>query len=289
VGLDGGVKRTRLLPMLVIDSLPVVTLASFLKRSGPGKNKMLATLESGVETGIGKFDDRSIKCQFIGYEGPGLYRCKVVGSDEVLRSRDLLFEEGDGHWVSSTEGETEEDTDVSFLQTPVSELDNVDPLVTSAINNIEPTRIEDNRIAEDSRGAENSPDNQNQNHVQPPKAPRKPRSTIPREPTRRSTRARNLTKAMMESKEYQENEEKAREMGESWAGDWEIPILPEFDEDEEGGMAAALIAQNEPLAPASGKSLQTCSLSKTPGICPNPRLLQSKISKSEVFESLKVA
>ncbi|KAJ3831117.1 hypothetical protein F5878DRAFT_667902 [Lentinula raphanica] len=141
--------------------------------------------------------------------------------------------------------------DVDFLHVPASESnDNVDPQVTnqaptSAIND-----PEDNRLTEDNRLAETGPDNQNQNPqslLQPPRAPRKTRLPIPKEPTRRSTRARNLSKAMLESKAYQEDKEKAREAGESWAKDWE-PVLPEFDEDEEGQAQAALIAQNEPLA-----------------------------------------
>ncbi|EEB88899.1 hypothetical protein MPER_13074 [Moniliophthora perniciosa FA553] len=62
-----------------------------------------------AESGRSKLDERSIKCQLIGYDSPGIYKCKVVGSDEVVRSRHIIFHEGDGQWVSEVEGETEED------------------------------------------------------------------------------------------------------------------------------------------------------------------------------------
>ncbi|KAF9260373.1 hypothetical protein L218DRAFT_586979 [Marasmius fiardii PR-910] len=43
------------------------------------------------------------------YEGGGVYRCKVWDSDEVIQSRDVIFKEGDGHWVTTAEEEDGED------------------------------------------------------------------------------------------------------------------------------------------------------------------------------------
>lgn len=43
----------------------------------------------------GKLDLRGIKCQLIGYESGGIYCCKVWNSDDVIQSRDVVFEEGD--------------------------------------------------------------------------------------------------------------------------------------------------------------------------------------------------
>ncbi|KAJ4470156.1 hypothetical protein J3R30DRAFT_3539188 [Lentinula aciculospora] len=45
---------------------------------------------------LSKLEEKSIKCQFVGYNAPGIHHCKVVGSDEVIRSHDTVFEEGRG-------------------------------------------------------------------------------------------------------------------------------------------------------------------------------------------------
>ncbi|KAJ4474948.1 hypothetical protein J3R30DRAFT_3505194 [Lentinula aciculospora] len=52
---------------------------------------------------LSKLEEKSIKCQFVGYDAPGIHRCKVVGSDEVVRSRDTVFKEGRVHPLGSSE------------------------------------------------------------------------------------------------------------------------------------------------------------------------------------------
>lgn len=68
----------------------------------------------------GKLGNRGIKGRLIGIEGRGLYRVLIPETGEIIRSRNVKFEEGSGHRTLTTEGEyfhnDDGDHDYSFLQ-----------------------------------------------------------------------------------------------------------------------------------------------------------------------------
>ncbi|KAJ3836176.1 hypothetical protein F5878DRAFT_643758 [Lentinula raphanica] len=167
-----------------------------------------------------------------------------MDSDEVLRSQDTLFEEGSGHWTSEVEGEMDEDRDIAFLQYPTTSKSTTEGEISDNQNPVMDTGNLGNLEKDHNKEIQNEAENP---------IPRHPRCTqtkrIIAEPTRRLTRVRHPTRAIIESRMYQEEEEKARQSGEQWAGNLnpdEVPLIPE--DEEENKEITALIAQNEPLA-----------------------------------------
>ncbi|KAF5339065.1 hypothetical protein D9758_016454 [Tetrapyrgos nigripes] len=186
----------------------------------------IAYVHIPAEHGHSKLDVRAIKCQFVGYEGRGAKLFKVDGSDEVIRSRDAVFVEGEGRWASEVEGESE---DLSFLvPTPKAAL---------------PSLPQSHDSSSDTSGLASpeppsTPPHQIKAHdiIPPvPAAPRAPRTRPTQaeiwgnEPTRRSTRTGDISQRLIQSREYQEREAEAERRGEDWTT--EYPILPEIDEE----------------------------------------------------------
>ncbi|KAJ3791737.1 hypothetical protein GGU11DRAFT_761352 [Lentinula aff. detonsa] len=164
-----------------------------------------------------------------------VYQGKIAGSDEVLRTRDIVFVEGHGHWTSEVEGENEEDMDLRFLTTSTLE-PNVSDRNQSQFDNV---IIKPDQNKDSTQGHAN--DNPQTHQTQPSHI--NPTNT---EPTRRSTRNKTISRAMAESLQYLKEERHAKQQEEKWANDEtksDTPILPEDDEE-----INALIAQNEPLA-----------------------------------------
>ncbi|KAJ3768028.1 hypothetical protein FB446DRAFT_707332 [Lentinula raphanica] len=193
---DGGVRRMQPLPMSATFFLRLAIRAPSLRKTGPESDKTISE-----ETGISKFDEHSIKCNFIGYESPGLHRCKVMGSDEVVRSRDTVFEEGPGHWTSEVEGEMDEDTNVDFLNYPT-------PKPTETENSDNQNQVMDTGYLGNQESEQNQHELENQHpSTIIPSVSHSRTKRPPTEPTRRSSRLKKPTRASTESIMYQEDEE----------------------------------------------------------------------------------
>jgi hypothetical protein len=66
----------------------------------------------------GKLGDHGQKEWLVGMEGHGIYRVLVLETGQIIRSRNVIFEEGLGHCMLTTEGEyfadNEENIDLDY-------------------------------------------------------------------------------------------------------------------------------------------------------------------------------
>ncbi|KAF9259127.1 hypothetical protein L218DRAFT_1004201 [Marasmius fiardii PR-910] len=155
----------------------------------------------------------------VGYEGRGMYQCKVWDSDDVIRSRNVIFEEGDRHWVTAAEGEDDEDdvsNDVSFVNS-----------ATATPDTATDTQLGMPMIQNSSAG-ENGPllVSEFSNRFELPHLPRPSTST----PAQTNPPPAPCHHPFIDSRQYETEEQQAHDRGENWATD--TPLLPEFDERE---------------------------------------------------------
>lgn len=186
------------------------------------------------EKGGSKLDNRGIKGRLIGFVGRGVYRVLIEETEEVVKSRDVIFEEGLGHRTLSTEGEyiqnsNNGDFNYDFL------IDNND-IPTPVSTNIQ--NLTDKSADPPSTPPTDSPSIPPTSSIRlPPRAnPPNTRATLPRDiqaPVfRRSSRQVKPSRHLIQSQEYLQRENVANELTEAWASDSNVPAIEDEDEDE---------------------------------------------------------
>jgi len=177
------------------------------------------------EHGGSKLSDRGQKGKLIGIEGRGLYKILIPETGVIIRSRNVVFEEGNGHRTLTAEGELLVDDDNIDMHVPI----NPTPAIESTLPNL------------DTADPPTEPTN-NQEPIQ-----RTPRPRIVYPPaTRKSSRNIIPSKAAVESGEYKSRESNAANDRNEWATDNLIPIVEDGDEDESHMALAATDFPPEP-------------------------------------------
>jgi hypothetical protein len=94
------------------------------------------------EKGLGKLGNRGQKGRFIGIETRGIYRILIPETGEIVRSRNVRFEEGLGHRTLTPEGDyfadDTGDVDLDFLlpDPPQTETLPIQPMITTSLPSI---------------------------------------------------------------------------------------------------------------------------------------------------------
>ena len=87
------------------------------------------------EKGLGKLGNRGQKGRLIGVESRGIFRILIPETGEIIRSRNVRFEEGPGHRTLTQEGEyfvnDNEDVDLDFLLPQLETPENVNNTVNT--------------------------------------------------------------------------------------------------------------------------------------------------------------
>jgi Reverse transcriptase (RNA-dependent DNA polymerase)/Pol polyprotein, beta-barrel domain/GAG-pre-integrase domain/gag-polypeptide of LTR copia-type len=171
-----------------------------------------------IPTALGpsKLDPRSVECRFLGYaSGSGNYKVQDATSRRVFVSRDVIFEEGQPHRTSANVREEME---------PLFETGH--PNGTPADNG----PVTDNVF--DQKKHDHVSDQKKHDHVDQVDPHNTPE-------LRRSSRTTQLSKASLQSAEYQRRESDGKETGQDWATDPKVSMAIDHHEDD-GNVIACL-------------------------------------------------
>jgi hypothetical protein len=186
-----------------------------------------------IPTALGgsKLDPRSIECRFLGYaSGSGNYKVQDATSRRVFVSRDVIFEEGQ---PSRTSASAREETEPLFETGSVPDANGVQ-----------------NPPADNGPITDNVLDQRKHDHVDQVD----PQHNNPE--LRRSSRTTQLSKASLQSTEYQKRESDGKESGQDWAMDKRNPKVSmtiDHHEDENNVMACLSDTKSSHHIPRSYK------------------------------------
>ncbi|THH05097.1 hypothetical protein EW146_g9994 [Bondarzewia mesenterica] len=161
-----------------------------------------------------KLDGKTVKCMLVGYHGRTSYRLYEPNSGRVFVSRDVIFDEGIGHWSHGHAVDVE------------GERASKEPSADD----------DDERPNDDGKESEQAPEKEGpiapslDAHIPMPQTP--PRSSTlppPLGAPRRSARLAKPSEAIKASREYETREANARAMGEEWTADVLIANLASYD------------------------------------------------------------
>ncbi len=175
-----------------------------------------------TEIGASKLDRVSIKYSLIGYYGRDGYKLYDRNSGSIIRSRDVIFEEGPGH-RTLTQLENDENNDEHFDVFPSHDDDLPLPTGTDVANAAHPANVQDGHMIHPSIPLAPRPRATDVPHVIPvtngpavdtlarPMAPAA--APVVPDPPRRSARTRTTTDAMRNSLESEKRLAAARASG----------------------------------------------------------------------------
>ncbi|THH11469.1 hypothetical protein EW146_g8023 [Bondarzewia mesenterica] len=168
-----------------------------------------------------KLDGKTVKCLLVGYHGRDSYCLYKLASGHVFVSRDIVFDEGLGHWsrppVATVEGETVEveGRAIGDSEGDAEALKDADAAPTGVNKTLEP---------QDPRQLPNLdlPDP----HTLP-----KPATSLSLPPNapRHSTHLMRSSRAAHETREYEAHKTQAHRVGDDWAADNLIANLASHD------------------------------------------------------------
>ncbi|THH13397.1 hypothetical protein EW146_g6813 [Bondarzewia mesenterica] len=171
-----------------------------------------------------KLDAKSIKCVLVGYQGRDAYRLYEPNAGRVFTSRDVVFDEGTGHWSRTGAVDVEGESDLGNVN-----------------NDSEP----DKSTEEEEKGAVTAlAQALNPPQTNPPQTPPQSAAALaPPDAPCRSNRISKPSNALLQSHEYAACEVDAHTVGEDWAADALIANLASSD-----GLLADLELADDVLA-----------------------------------------
>jgi len=171
------------------------------------------TINGALVTGGLKLDSRGVECRLLGYaSGGGNYKVQDITSRRVFVSCDVIFEEGNPHRILPTVGEN------TLL---FNTLDIVHDEITPSNNSPASATPSEHRelLTTDDSTSIRTPSTSGRDTTSFTHTCTVPSVTPPTLPTCRSTRVPQPSTAVIESRDYQQQEDVSCREGQDWANE----------------------------------------------------------------------